>query len=148
MAESNRSPTDNGQAANILVHVQLSLGVVGATLPCLKPLLNGLRGHDHSGGKSNSGTIRSKRSVKQSASDQYKSLVGKEPSLAGSDIGLVSLQQQWMTTPTFPGHIFSAHTRSVAEGGFPLSTDDIEQSLSLNGISVTRNIDIVSSRAA
>lgn len=148
MAESNRFPSDNGEAANILIHVQLSLGVVGATLPCLKPLLNKLRGHDHSGAKSTSGTLRSKRSVKQSASDQYNSLEGKEPSLAESDIGLVSLQQQWKTTPTFPGHIFSAHTRSVAEGGFPLSTDVIEQNLSLNGISVTRNIHIVSSRAA
>lgn len=140
---------DGEVAPAIWSHVQLCLGVVGANLPCLKPLFHGIRGvlstHHPSASATASGNIRSARSGKGPASDQYKSLEGKEPSLTESDIGLVPLHK-WTPTPSFPGQSYGVHTQSMVEGGASRSTD-MEQGLSVNEIGVTRDIDVSSSRA-
>lgn len=148
-AISNHFLTDEADVApDIWVHVQICLGVVGATLPCLRPLFHGFgdifSSHAPSSSAPTNGNMRSARSAKGSAPDQYKSLEGEEPSLTESDTGLVPLQQ-WTATPSFPGQSSSVQTKSVVEGGVPRSTD-VEQGLSFNEIGVTRAIDVSSSK--
>ena len=150
MARANFFPTDDSQVApGIWAHVQLCLGIVGANLPCLKPLFRSLQGmfssHRPSASAPTNGTTRPVRITKGSAPDQYKSLEGKEPSLTESDIGLVPLQQ-WTGTPSFAGQSSSGHTKSIVEGGFSRSAD-VQPDLSMNEIGVTRDIDVSSSRA-
>ena len=150
MVVSDRCLIDDGQVApGIWAHVQLCLGVVGANLPCLKPLFQDPRSlssiHRPSTNAPTNGNIRSSRSVRGSTSDQYKALEGKEPSLTESDIGLVGIQQ-WTSTPSFPGQSSGVHTTSVAQGGVPRSVD-IERGLSLNEISITRDVDVSSTHA-
>lgn len=150
MAVSNRFLTDDADVApDIWVHVQICLGIIGATLPCLRPLFHGVgaifSSHKPSSSAPTSGNMRSARSAKGSAPDQYKSLEGEEPSLTESDTGLVPLQQ-WTATPSFPGQSSSVQTKSVVEGGVPRSTD-VERGLSFNQIGVTQAIDVSSARA-
>lgn len=146
MTTADSFPIDDGEIAPaIWVHVQLCLGIVGACLPCFRPLFQGFRSvfpsQQPSASAPTSGNIRSGRSAKGSAPDQYKSLEGNEPSMTGSGMGLVPFQQQLTTTQKFPGQSSSSYTQPVVNGGRSRSTD-VEQGLSMNDIGGTRDIDV------
>lgn len=123
--------------ASIWTHAELCLGVVSACLPCFKPLLRGV--------KRMISTMTSGTSSKQAASqshphskpstDPYKSLNGKEISMHGSKIALVSTDE-WKNK-----------ARTEIKGGVMVE-EDVESGVRVgvprDAIGVTRDVDVSS----
>ena len=123
--------------ASIWTHAELCLGVVSACLPCFKPLMRGVKRMIST---ITSGTF-SKKSASQSHShgkpstDPYKSLGGKETSVHGSKIALVSTDE-WKNKQ-----------RTEIKGGVMME-EDLESGVRVgvprDAIGVTRDVDVSS----
>lgn len=128
--------------ASIWTHAELCLGVVSACLPCFKPLLRGVKRMM----SSVTNSTLSKQVASQSHShskpstDPYKSLNGKETSINGSKIALVSTDD-WKTNKA----------RTEIKGGVMVE-EDVESGMRVgvgmgvprDAIGVTRDVDVSS----
>lgn len=127
---------DNDVTSILWTHAELCLGIVGACLPCYRPLFKNLENIFGSNQKSTSASQpRSKIPT-----DAYKSLDGKETSMDGSKIKLVP-SDQWSgkSAPTsqVPGTLKSQATVNGRS-----RERDVESGLSPHVINVTHAIDV------